>query len=99
VTDEIVHRAVGRGIEGEIAILVVPDEQTFTFERTTDPLGREASRKPGCGGRSDAERRSVAGEFALVARQEREVIGKRINVRAYTARLVRMRSCRQDRLD
>jgi hypothetical protein len=39
VTEEIVHRAAGQRIEGEVAILAVAREQPLALERAADPLG------------------------------------------------------------
>jgi hypothetical protein len=39
VPDEIIHRAIGRGVESQITVVAVTREQPFTLERPADPLG------------------------------------------------------------
>jgi hypothetical protein len=45
VPEQIVHRAAGRRIESEITMLVVADEQSFTFERLTDSFGNPSDER------------------------------------------------------
>ena len=43
--EQIVHRVAGRAIESEITLLVVADEQSFTFERLTDSFGNPSDER------------------------------------------------------